>query len=358
MVEQTSATSEATFQFDVQGEKSARANEPLRASGRDGQAATFLAAFGTDPSGDRPRLVAVIPAYNEERFIGSVVLQTRCYADAVVVVDDGSTDGTADIAAAAGAFVERHAQNCGKGVALNTGFRRARALDADAIVTLDGDGQHHPEDLPQVVAPVLSGEADIVVGSRYLEGRCRVPRHRVWGHRAFTWLTNVLSGTAVSDSQTGFRAFSPRAAGVIDFASDGFSVESEMQFLAKRHDLKVDEVPITVDYVDQPKRSVVAHGLLVLNGILRLVGQYRPLLFFGLSGVLLLLFGLAWGLWVVELYQRSHELAVGYTMICIMCSIIGTLSLFTGIILHSVRGLLVELQYPGVAYHRQSEPGS
>jgi glycosyltransferase involved in cell wall biosynthesis len=303
-------------------------------------------------------LVAVIPAYNEERFIGSVVLQTCRYADVVVVVDDGSTDATADIAAAAGALVERHERNRGKGVALNTGFSKARQLGADAIITLDGDGQHHAADLPQVVAPVLSGEADIVVGSRYLERRCQVPKHRVWGHRAFTWLTNLLSGTPVTDSQTGFRAFSPRAAEAIDFASDGFSVESEMQFLARRHDLQVDEVPIAVDYVDQPKRSVLAHGLLVLNGILRLVGQYRPLLFFGLVGLLLLLIGLGWGLWVVEIYRRTQELAVGYALISLLLSVLGSLSLFTGIILHSVRGLLLDLFHLGAMHDGQSAPRS
>jgi hypothetical protein len=176
-----------------------------------------------------------------------------------------------------------------------------------------------------------------------------VPRHRVWGHRVFNGLTNTLSGTRVTDSQTGYRAFSPRAAETINFASDGFAVESEMQFLARQHELKVAEVAINIDYVDKPKRPVAAHGVMVLNGILRLVGQYRPLLFFGVPGM---------GLMVVDIYRHSQVLAVGYALISIFLCIVGSLSLFTGIMLHSIRGLLIELVQPKVAPGQRHKRGA
>ena len=277
---------------------------------------------GAGGGGGPPRIVAVIPAYNEERFIGSVVLNAQKHADAVIVVDDGSTDATAEIARAAGAIVVQHDRNRGKGMAFNTGFRKARELHPDAIVTLDGDGQHLTEEMPSVLTPVLAGEADIVVGSRYLDGGGRVPRYRIWGHRVFTSLTNLVSGVRVTDSQSGFRAFSPRALEAITFSSSGFSVESEMQFLAHEHDLRMAEVPITADYAERPKRPVVAHGLTVLNGVLRLVGQYRPLLFFGVPGMVLLLVGLGWGAWVVKIYQSTQQLAVGYTLISVLLVIL------------------------------------
>jgi len=302
-------------------------------------------------------IVAVIPAYNEERFIGSVVLKARKHVDAVIVVDDGSTDGTGEIAQAAGAIVLRHERNRGKGVALNTGFDKARELGAEAIVTLDGDGQHLIEEMPLVLAPVLGGEADIAVGSRYLEKKCTVPLHRILGHRAFTLLTNLVSGVHVTDSQSGFRAFSRRAVEAIPFSSNGFSVESEMQFLAHEYDLRMVEVPVTAHYEDRPKRPVVAHGLMVLNGVLRLVGQYRPLLFFGVPGMLLLLGGLAWGAWVVDLYRRFQALAVGYVMICILLTILGTITLSTGIMLHSIRGLLLELIGPKRTHDGSNKSG-
>ena len=206
---------------------------------------------------------------------------------------------------------------------------------------MGGNTANH--EVPQVLAPVLRGEAELVVGSRYLRKGDGVPRHRVWGHRAFNLLTRIASGVGVSDSQSGFRAFSPRALETVSFRSDGFSVESEMQFLARQHSLRLVEVPITADYAEKAKRPVVGHGLMVLNGILRLVGQYRPLLFFGLPGLLVLLAGITWGSWVVIIYQRTNHLAVGYALISVLLSIVGSLSLFAGVILHSVRGLLLEL---------------
>lgn len=292
-------------------------------------------------------VVVVIPAYNEARFIGSVVLRARKFADQVVVVDDGSSDGTGEVAASAGALVLRHKANLGKGAALNTGFGAARDLDARVVVTLDADGQHLPEEIGLVVAPVLEGKADIIVGSRYMEPRGNVPAIRVLGHAAFNFVTGRLSGMPLTDSQSGFRAFSSRALQAITFNSAGFSVESEMQLLAKEHKLQMVEIPITIDYLDPPKRSVLAHGLMVLTGILRLVGQYRPLLFFGVPGLVLLLVGLGWGLVVVDAYFRLQTLASGYALLAVLFCLLGVLSLFSAVILHSVRGLLIDLVRPG-----------
>ncbi|MBN1889981.1 MAG: glycosyltransferase family 2 protein [Thermoflexales bacterium] len=288
-------------------------------------------------------VAVIIPAHNEERFIGSVVLRARQHGIAVIVVDDGSSDETAEIARLAGAIVVRHERNLGKGIALNTGFDKARELGADAVVVLDGDGQHQPGQIPAIAAPVLAGQADLVVGSRYLERRNGdVPTHRAWGHWVFTRLTNLLSGVSVTDSQSGFRAFSRRALEVMPFYSGGFSVESEMQFLAQENKLKVIEVPITIHYQDKPKRNVLVHGLLVLNGVLRLIGQHRPLLSFGLPGALALLAGLLLGIGVVHIYRTSHELAMGYALLVVTLVLMGSFSLFTGIILHSVRALLLD----------------
>jgi glycosyltransferase involved in cell wall biosynthesis len=292
------------------------------------------------------KAVVIIPAYNEERFIGSVVLKAYKYSSTIIVVDDGSTDATAEVARAAGAIVMQHEQNQGKGVALNTGFRKAREFDPDVVITIDADGQHTPEEIDLVAAPVLEDQADIVVGSRYLEKTSSVPVHRIWGHLAFNLMTNWMSGISITDSQSGFRAFSRRALATISFNSDGFSVESEMQLLAREHHLRMNEIPITIQYRDKPKRPVLTHGLMVLTGLLRLVGQYRPLLFFGLPGLILLVAGLAWGVFVVDIYRRSQTLAIGYALLSALLATIGALALFSGIILHSVRGLLLDLIRP------------
>lgn len=291
----------------------------------------------------RPVLIALIPAYNEERFIASAVLLARPHVDEVWVVDDGSGDATAALAAAAGAVVLRHPANRGKGAALDTGFRALRARPGDlAVVTLDADGQHDPAELRRVAAPIQRGRADLVIGSRYLAGPCAAPPARVWGHRFFNSITRAASGVPASDSQSGYRAFSRRALDALSFCSAGFAVESEMQFLARRHGLRVVEVPVASRYLDPPKRSLVRHGLIVLNGILRLTGQYRPLLFFGAPGALLLLVGLAGGLWIVGIYSTTHRLAVGYALISVLLTISGMLALSTAVTLHSVRGLLYD----------------
>jgi glycosyltransferase involved in cell wall biosynthesis len=285
-------------------------------------------------------IVAVIPAYNEERFIGSVILGLEKYVSNVIVVDDGSTDNTAEIARTAGAHVVRIHENQGKGVALNRGFQEAIKYSPEAVIMLDADGQHQVDELPTVVGPILDGSADLVIGSRYLDEKSKVPTHRVLGHWFFNSITKFISGTKSSDSQNGFRAFSLNALKKLDLSSKGFSVESEMQFIAKELDLRVKEVPVTIQYFDKPKRSVWGQGMNVLGGILRLMGQYRPLLFFGVPGVLVLSAGFMWGVKVVDIFRRTSQLAVGYAMISVMLAILGAVAFSTGIILHSVRGLL------------------
>jgi glycosyltransferase involved in cell wall biosynthesis len=290
-----------------------------------------------------PSLIAIIPAYNEDRFIGSVVLKARCHAADVIVVDDGSSDLTADVAQAAGARVVRHARNLGKSAALNSGLDLARAQSPEAVVFLDGDGQHHPADIPRLAAPVLNGEADMVVGSRYLERANAAPRWRQAGQMALTAVTNSLSGKPLTDSQSGFRAFGPRALEQLRFSQSSFTAESEMQFLAREHGWKVLEVPVGMNYAEGPKRNPFIHGMGVVDGILRLAGQTRPLLYFGGLGAFLLVAGLTLGWYVVVLFDARGELAVGYALITVLLAIVGTLSISTGIILHSVRALLLTL---------------
>lgn len=289
---------------------------------------------------ENPELIVLLPAYNEERFIGSLVLQLREIADYVIVIDDGSTDRTAAIARAAGAIVENHERNMGKGMALNTGFRKALNLGADIVVMIDADGQHNPEELDCVIAPLKAGEADIVVGSRYLTQASEIPKHRIWGHKMFNFLTRQASGVPVTDSQSGYRAFSAKAVKALSFYSDGFSVESEMQFISNEKNLRLVEVPITISYSERPKRSVVKQGFGVLNGFIYMTSQYRPLLFFGVFGFISILIGLAWGLKVVDTFYTTQKLAVGSAVLSALFVIIGTVSFSTGIILHSLRAMV------------------
>jgi glycosyltransferase involved in cell wall biosynthesis len=285
-------------------------------------------------------VLVAIPAHNEDRFIGSLVLKLRARGYSVLVVDDGSSDATASLAEAAGAIVVRHARNMGKTAAVHTAFQHARSLDVEALVLLDGDSQHEPGDVEQVAGPILSGQADMVVGSRYVGSGNDMPRWRVVGQQALTLATNIGSGLHLTDTQSGFRAFSRRAFEQISFRGQGFTIESEMQFQAKERGWKVLEVPIQVHYELPIKRNPVVQGMRTLDGIFRLIAEHRPLLFFTVPGLLMFLAGLGLGVQVVRIYEATLQLAVGYALITVLLCLGGMLSMFVGIMLHAMRGLL------------------
>ncbi|KPL80866.1 glycosyltransferase family 2 protein [Herpetosiphon geysericola] len=229
--------------------------------------------------------IALIPAFNESRFIGSLVLATKAYVDMVIVIDDGSTDQTVTIAQQAGAVVLKHTVNQGKAAAVNTGFRYSATLNPFAVVMLDGDGQHIADDIPTLLAPICQGHADVVIGSRYGTIQSTIPFYRKVGQVGLTSLTNLVSGVHVSDSQSGFRAFSAHAIASLSFTTNGgFSIESEMQFHIHDRALRVTEVPIHVLYVEKAKRNPVRHGLQVVKGILSAATTMRPVFFWCGSG--------------------------------------------------------------------------
>jgi glycosyltransferase involved in cell wall biosynthesis len=291
------------------------------------------------------QLVAIaIPSYNEDRFIGSVVLKARRHAAVVLVIDDGSPDQTAEVATAAGAEVIRHSTNRGKAASITTAFTWAMDRGVGALVVIDGDGQHDPNEIPTLVAPVLRGEADMVIGTRFGAVESAIPAYRQIGQRALTTVTNVSSGLWVSDSQSGFRAFSRQAVEQMRFRSDHFGIESEMQFIAKKHGLRVAEVPISALYTERAKRNPVAHGAAVLQFVFRMLERRRPLVSFGLLGVALILVGVLLGLHVTTIYAERQDLAVGYGLLTTLLIIIGVIALFAGIILHSLRTLLDDLR--------------
>jgi len=228
------------------------------------------------------RTLIVIPAYNEELTIGSVVALAKKYGD-VLVVDDGSVDRTSEIAKEAGAVVIRHERNMGKGYALRTGFEYALSRGYDVIVTLDADGQHNPDEISLLMEPIIKGKVDLVIGSRYLNGsKKEIPIYRRFGLWVLNKSTKVAAGVNV-DSQSGFRAMSRKALEKLDLNSTDYSVETDMIVKAKEEGIRIMEIPISVRY-DVPrkhKKNPLSHGLGVLARIVGLIGYKRPLLLFG-----------------------------------------------------------------------------
>ncbi len=291
-------------------------------------------------------IIAAIPALNEETAIGSVVLRAKQHVDSVIVVDDGSYDKTAKIAELAGASVIRHETNLGKGMALRDAFLRARELNADILVCLDGDGQHNPDEIPRLLIPIRNGDADMVIGSRFLDIRSDIPRYRKAGQKVLTSLTNKVSETKVTDSQSGFRAFSKKAIDSIPVDEAGIGIESAMQRSADDLGLRIAEVPITCRYDIEhaSKMGSVRHGFTVVNTLLKIVEERRPLLVFGSVGLGLVIVGVLLGMWVVEVYSRTQEFAIGTSLIGILLLIVGILSIFVGLMLDAISKVLRKLQ--------------
>ncbi|MBI4133773.1 glycosyltransferase family 2 protein [Candidatus Uhrbacteria bacterium] len=193
------------------------------------------------------KTIAVIPAYNEEKTIGGVVKATLPFVSRVIVVDDGSTDETGPRARDAGALVLRHLINRGLGATLGTGIAAALGAQADLIVTLDADGQHDATEIPTLVFPIERGFADVVLGSRMLKGTGMPVVRRVANHLG-NFITLAFFGLFVTDSQSGFRAFSARAAQKIEIRSNRMEVSSEIIAEIRRKGLRVAEVPIRSIY--------------------------------------------------------------------------------------------------------------
>ena len=219
----------------------------------------------------RPRIIAAIPCYNEESFIGEVVRKARKYVDEVVVVDDGSEDGTSEAARAAGALVVKHVSNGGYGESIRSCFEAGRSSGADVLVTLDGDGQHDPDELPYVLSPILGGNADLVIGSRFLNGMTKVPRYRKFGIHVITLLFNMGSRTKVSDAQSGFRAYSKTVLDSIFLTEKGMGVSVEVLEETRKRSFAIKEVPISCEYHSESSTlNPVRHGLGVVLTVMRL----------------------------------------------------------------------------------------
>jgi glycosyltransferase involved in cell wall biosynthesis len=191
-----------------------------------------------------------IPAYNEEKVIQDVILEIKNAGyQNIVVVDDGSADNTFQKAKEAGIFAVRHKINRGKGAATKTAIEGAKKLGAEIIVTLDGDGQHDPKDIAKMIEPIQKKKIDVVLGTRLLNPK-GMPVHKILANKIGNFFTWYLYGLWVTDSQSGFRAYSRRASEIINTHSDRYEYDSEVIREIYKYKLKYIEVPITVRYTE------------------------------------------------------------------------------------------------------------
>jgi len=218
----------------------------------------------------QPKVIATIPCFNTECSIGEIVSRAKQYVDQVIVIDDGSHDGTAEAARAAGALVIDHGTNRGYGEAIKSCFEAAKANAADVLVILDGDGQHNPDEIPKLLTPILHGAADMIIGSRFIAKERSMPPYRKFGIDVITLLWNFGSKTKISDAQSGFRAYSKKIFETFSLSEQGMGVSIEILEKARRRRVIIKEVPISCLYAPSTLNpKAIKHGLGVAFSVVR-----------------------------------------------------------------------------------------
>jgi glycosyltransferase involved in cell wall biosynthesis len=299
----------------------------------------------------RPLVVVGIPAYNEEKSIARVVLDAQKHADIVVVCDDGSADLTSEIAEKLGAVVVRHERNLGYGAALQSLFLRAWELKADILVTLDADGQHDPAEIPQLLKPINDGEAEVVLGSRFLDkkGTADMPFYRQLGVKIITKLVNRSSKNRVGDAQSGFRAYSKRALARLTMSENGMAASVELLRTIEKCGLPVCEVPISCKYsnslgVETSSKNPLAHGAGLLMSLIKIIVEDRPLPLLGIPGVFSLGAGTLFGVWMLNIYSTRGQIETNVALASISFLLIGFFLISTGVTLYSITRIAAKMK--------------
>ena len=283
--------------------------------------------------------LACIPAYNEESHIENLVKSAKNHVDSVIVCDDGSTDNTAKIARNAGAVVISQS-NQGYGAAISTLFDYARRNNAKIMVTLDGDGQHNPEQIPLLIDAIISHGVDVSVGSRFL-GDSEASGYRKAGIKIITSAANYGTSLKISDSQSGFRAYSQKAIDAIHPTEQGMAVSTEILLKISNKGLSLAEVPISVTYgPDTSEHNSVSHGISVLMNTLKYVSIKHPLKFYGIPGLFLTVAGLVLGGVFLEAYLNDQTLFYGSLFGAVVLFLLGAILSVTAIILFSMANLI------------------
>ena len=292
------------------------------------------------------RTIAVIPCCNEESTIGSVVLKTKRFVNEVLVIDDGSSDETKKIAKEAGAIVISHRKNKGKGAAIRTGFQYALEKNYDYVVTIDGDGQHNPVEIPDLLGNVMNNGNDISIGYR-VGNSTEMPMWRRVGKRVLDYTTSMGTGGYVTDSQCGFRAFSKKAVKSIapTLKGNAFSVESEQLINAHELGLKVINTNVTCKYndLDSSTKNPASHGLSVLGYVLWVIAEKRPLLFISLPGFVLVAIGILLGIYALQISIQNSVFLTAYAFLANILLVIGAFAILIGLLLHVIPRFIKKL---------------
>ncbi len=289
------------------------------------------------------KVIIGIPAFNEEKNIGAIVAKLKIKYDHVIVCDDGSSDMTETIASSLGAIVVKHSKNLGYGAAIKTIFNESKKIDGDVLVTFDADGQHQISEIDSVLKPLFENKADIVIGSRFLGTTKNLPKYRKFGIKTITGLTNTMTGSNLSDAQSGFRAYSKNVLNEISPTDSGMGISTEILIKSSNKNMKITEVPITISYENNShSQEPISHGASVIVSTIKHVAMERPLLYYGVTGLFFLIVGLIFGGWTIQIYSETGSVTTNIALVGIGGVILGTILLITATILYSIANVIRE----------------
>jgi len=284
-----------------------------------------------------------IPAYNEEKNIAKIITKLKKITDSIIVCDDGSSDMTSEIAKNLGVIVISHKKNMGYGAAIRTIFEKSAEIGSDILVTFDADGQHRIEDVSRVLHPLENSEADIVIGSRFLGKQSNVPNYRKLGIKVITQITNSSIKTKLTDSQSGFRAYSKQVLSKISLSEIGMGISTEILIKASSEGLRITEVPITILYSGNTStHNPVSHGTSVLFSTIKFTSIEHPLKFYGIPSVIFLTIGVIFTSLAVQYYVDVGRLNTDLTLIGAGTILVGIILLISAILLYSLVSVVRE----------------
>ncbi len=285
-----------------------------------------------------------IPAFNEEKNIAAIITKLADVTDTIIVCNDGSSDLTSDIAEKMGAFVINHEKNLGYGAAIRSIFLKAKELDGDILVTFDADGQHRIEDIEKVTKPIIDQEVDLVIGSRFLdESEKEVPRYRKVGIKVITKITNASIKKQLTDSQSGFRAYSKKVLNELNPSELGMGISTEILIKASNKNFRITEVPIKILYSgDTSTHNPVSHGSSVILSTIKYTSIEHPLKFYGIPSMILFIIGISFTYLAVEYYAEIGRLNTNLTIIAAGTVLIAVVLLITSILLYSLVSVVRE----------------
>ena len=284
-----------------------------------------------------------IPAYNEEKNIAKIIVQLKKVADQILVCDDGSTDSTSEIAESLGAIIIKHPKNLGYGSAIRSIFLKSREINAEILVTIDADGQHKIEDVKKVIKPIVDEQADISIGSRFLEEGDNAPKYRKLGINIITKVTNSSLSEKITDAQSGFRAYNNKVLQSLTPSDSGMGISTEILIKSSNLGLKIAEVPTEIQYEGKTSsQNPISHGTGVLISTLKYISIERPLVFYGIPSFIFFIIGLTFTFFAVQYYTEIGRLNTNLTLIAGGTLLIGVVLVVTTILLYSLVSVVRE----------------